>query len=153
MEAEYERERAKAMMGTAYFSTATESSEEDDYDEHDAETVGKKGAARAMAAAKLTGAEGQAASRARAQSTYGASSLQSNQAALPKHRLRSQSTDFRTDTHASGDHQPGRFVDPLVLRRQSKHERNKDNKPLVGPGKKVPVGQLVAFFNSEKSDR
>ena len=156
VEAEYERERAKAMMGTAYFSTATESSEDDDYDEHDAETVGKKGAARAAAAAKLTGAEdwhsGQAASRARAQSTYGASSLQSNQAAPSKHRLRSQSTDFRTDTHASGDHQPGRFVDPLVLRRQSKHERNKDNKPLVGPGKKVPVGQLVAFFDSERSN-
>jgi hypothetical protein len=151
VEAEYERERAKAMMGTAYFSTAAESSDDDDD-----ETVGKKGAARAAAAAKLVGAEdwygGQPASttsspRARAQSTYSASSLQSNQAALSKHRLRAQSTDFRTDTPASGD-PPGRFVDPLILRRQT---RTKDSKPLVGPGKKVPVGQLVAFFDSERS--
>ena len=144
-------------MGTAYFSTATESSEEEE-DEHGAETVGKKGAARAAAAAKLIGGEdrhaGQATSspRARAQSTYSSSSLQSNQAALSKHRLRSQSTDFRTDSgNASGDSQPSRFVDPLVLRRQSRSEKNKDNKPLVGAGRKVPVGQLVAFFDSERS--
>ena len=136
------------MMGTAYFSNAAESSDDDDDDEHDSETVGKKGAA---AAAKLVGAEDwqtTSSPRARAQSTYAASSsLQSNQAALSKHRLRSQSTDFRTDDRASGD-QPGRFVDPLILRRQT---RTKDNKPLVGPGKKVPVGQLVAFFDSERS--
>lgn len=144
-------------MGTAYFSTTTESSEDDD--EHDVETVGKKGASRAAAAAKLAGTEdkhaGQATSttlspRARAQSTYGAPSLQSNQAtALSKHRLRSQSTDFRTDKSASVDQQPSRFVDPLILRRQS--EKAKDNKPLIGPGRKVPVGQLVAFFDSERS--
>ena len=164
VEAEYERERAKALMGTAYFSNATESSEDDD-DEHGAETVGKKGAARAAAAAKLAGTEdwysgsGQGASmtststsspRARAQSTYSASSsMQSNQAgALSKHRLRSQSTDFRADTHASAP-TSNQFVDPLVLRRQSKSDKN--NKPLVGPGRKVPVGQLVAFFDSERS--
>lgn len=136
VEAEYERERAKAMMGTAYFSNAAESSDDDDDDEHDSELVGAE--------------DWQTTSspRARAQSTYAASSsLQSNQAALSKHRLRSQSTDFRTDDRASGD-QPGRFVDPLILRRQT---RTKDNKPLVGPGKKVPVGQLVAFFDSERS--
>ncbi|KAF8452732.1 hypothetical protein L210DRAFT_3639210 [Boletus edulis BED1] len=159
VEVEYERERAKALMGTAYFSAPTESSEDDDDDEHCAETVGKKAASRAAAAAKLVGVgvedwhAGQSAStspRARAQSTYsGSSSLQSNQAALSKHRLRSQSTDFRTDNSSSGDHQPSRFVDPLVLRRQPKSEKNK---PLVGPGKKVPVGQLVAFFDSERGN-
>ncbi|KAH0831351.1 hypothetical protein J3R83DRAFT_14013 [Lanmaoa asiatica] len=152
VEAEYERERTKALMGTAYFSAATESSEDDDDDEHGTETVGKKGAARAAAAAKLAGMEdrhsGQAAARARAQSTYGTPSLQSNQAALSKHRLRSQSTDFRTDNNADGDqhHQPGgRFVDPLVLRRQSKSEKTKDNKPLVGPGKKSLLDSWLRF--------
>ena len=162
VEAEYERERAKALMGTAYFSsTATESSEDDD-DEHGAETVGKKGAVRAVAGIRLVQKEdrhaGQAASsttspRARAQSTYGApSSLQSNQAALSKHRIRSQSTDFRkTDSEVSVDHAPSRFVDPLVLRRQSKL-KSKENQPLVGAGKKVPIGQLVAFFDSEKNN-
>lgn len=151
-------------MGTAYFSTTTESSDDDDDEEHGGgETVGKKGAARAAAVMKLAGTQnlhfGKAAStasspRARAQSTYGASSLQSNQAAMSKHRLRSQSTDFRTDNKAGGDqhHQPSRFVDPLVLRRQSKTEKSKDNKPLTGPGRKVPVGQLVAFFDSERSN-
>ena len=161
VEAEYERERTKALMGTAYFSAATESSEDED-DEYGGETVGKKGAARAAAAARLAGTEdrhsGQAASmatspRARAQSTYVVPSLQSNQAALSKHRLRSQSTDLRTENNAtSGEPHPqsSRFVDPLVLRRQTKSEKSKDNKPLVGPGKKVPVGQLVAFFDSER---
>lgn len=147
-------------MGTAYFSATTENSEDDD--EHGGETVGRKGAARAAAAAKLAGTEdryaGQAASttsspRARAQSTYGAPSLQSNQAgALSKHRFRSQSTDFKMDKSDIGDRQPSRFVDPLALRRQSKSGKAKDNKPLVGPGKKVAVGQLVAFFDSERSN-
>ncbi|KAG8216228.1 hypothetical protein J3R82DRAFT_8269 [Butyriboletus roseoflavus] len=157
VEAEYERERTKALMGTAYFSAATESSEDDDDEFGGSETVGKKGAA------KLAGTgdrhSGRAAStapspRARAQSTYGVPSLQSNQAAMSKqHRLRSQSTDLRTESIATGDHhpQPNRFVDPLVLRRQSKTEKSKDTKPLVGPGKKVPVGQLVAFFDSERN--
>ncbi|KAG9310156.1 hypothetical protein JVU11DRAFT_9776 [Chiua virens] len=151
VEAEYERERTKALMGTAYFSTAAESSEDDD--EQAAETIGRKSASRTSAAAKLAGedrpASNAASPRARAQSTYSTSSLQSNQAALSKHRLRSQSTDFRVDNSVSGDRQPSRFVDPLVLRQQSKSDRTK---PLVGPGKKVPVGQLVAFFDSERGD-
>ncbi|KAF8843492.1 hypothetical protein BDN67DRAFT_964294 [Paxillus ammoniavirescens] len=132
----------------------------DDDDDYGAETVGKKAASRAAAAVKLVGGEdigsGQTTSspRARAQSTYGgftgAASMQSNQA-LSRHRFRSQSTDFRSENTFSGDHQPSRFVDPLVLRRQSKSEKAKDNKPLVGPGKKVPVGQLVAFFDAERT--
>ena len=149
VEAEYERERAKALMGTAYFSTATESSEDDD--EHGDETVGKKGASRAAAAVRLVGAEDreQASSpRARAQSTHDAPSVQS-ESALLRHRVRSQSTDLRTES-VTGDQQPSRFVDPLVLRRQSRYDRVKDNRPLVGPGKKVAVGQLVAFFDSER---
>ncbi|KIJ64732.1 hypothetical protein HYDPIDRAFT_111321 [Hydnomerulius pinastri MD-312] len=158
VEAEYEREREKAAVGTAYFTSTTDSSDDDD--DLGAETVGKKAASRAAAAAKLAGGgsddsgSGQTSSpRARAQSTYGgftgAITLQSNQA-LSKHRIRSQSTDLRTDTTFGGNPQSNKFVDPLLLRRQSKSEKGKDSKPLVGPGKKVPVGQLVAFFDSDK---
>ncbi|KAH7883092.1 hypothetical protein F5I97DRAFT_1901910 [Phlebopus sp. FC_14] len=151
-EAEFERETA---MGTAYFSSTTESSDEDE--DSRAETVGKKAASRAAAAIKLNGGDGSTpasspGTRARAQSTHGGigamGDLQSNQA-VPKHRFRSQSTDFRSDNAFGNAPQPNKFVDPLVLRRQSKSE--KDNKPLVGPGKKVPVGQLVAFFDSERN--
>ena len=40
-------------MGTAHLSTTAESSEDEDNDKHSFETVGKKGAARAMAVARL----------------------------------------------------------------------------------------------------
>lgn len=155
VEAEYERERERDRA--AYFSSTTESSEDDD---DMSETVGKKAASRAMAAARLTsGSEtnlrhnSSPGSRARAQSTYGSatnlSTLQTNQP-QGKHRFRSQSTDLRSDSTFGTDSHPSKFVDPLVLRRQSKSEKAKETKPLVGPGKKVPIGQLVAFFDSER---
>ena len=158
IEVEYgrEMEKEKPDTGPAYFSSTTESSEDDDDDDM-SETVGKKAASRAIAAARLTsGSESNLrnssspGSRARAQSSYGsAMNLQNNQA-QGKHRFRSQSTDLRSDSTFGTDLLPSKFVDPLVLRRQSKSEKAKENKPLVGPGKKVPVGQLVAFFDSEK---
>ncbi|OJA18555.1 hypothetical protein AZE42_04014 [Rhizopogon vesiculosus] len=162
VESEYERERSG--LATAFFSSTGESS--DDYDDYDDESVadanetfGKKAASRA-AAAKLGGGGSASTAvthdspggRVRAQSTYGgfANALQSNQAlsAESKHRFRSQSIDVRSDSTFGGE-QIGKFVDPLVLRRQGKSEKGK-GKPLVGPGKKVPVGQLVAFFDSER---
>ncbi|KAG1850960.1 hypothetical protein C8R48DRAFT_726657 [Suillus tomentosus] len=101
--------------------------------------------------ASATPANNSPGNRTRAQSTYNGypNLLQSNQAvsAQSKHRFRSQSIDFRSDSTFGGD-QANKFVDPLVLRR-GKTERGKE-KPLVGPGKKVPVGQLVAFFDSER---
>lgn len=48
---------------------------------------------------------------------------------------------------AAGGGEP--FVDPLVLRRREKDGR-KGVRPMAGPGRKVPVGQLVAFFDKEK---
>lgn len=55
----------------------------------------------------------------------------------------------------------GKFVDPLVLRRQEKEEKAKEERGRGagaggggaggGRGKgKVPVGQLVAFFDEKK---
>ncbi|KAI6107787.1 hypothetical protein EDD16DRAFT_1440994, partial [Pisolithus croceorrhizus] len=96
VEAEYEREREKVTVGLSSLSSTTESSEDDDEDMM--ETVGKKAASRALAAARLTsGSESNLydssspRSRARAQSTYGGPVTQSNQGA-GKHRWRSQST-------------------------------------------------------------
>jgi hypothetical protein len=45
----------------------------------------------------------------------------------------------------------GRFVDPLMLRKQEKEkEKGKDKGATPRPKGKVPVGQLVAFFDGEK---
>ncbi|KAG2051879.1 hypothetical protein BDR06DRAFT_973445 [Suillus hirtellus] len=159
-EAELDYGSERSGLGTTSFSTA-ESSEDDDDDYQNAadETLGKKSAFRAMTAVKLgngdlasaTLANTSPGNRTRAQSTYNGypNPLQSDQAvsAQSKHRFRSQSIDFRSDSTFGGD-QANKFVDPLVLRR-GKTERGKE-KPLVGPGKKVPVGQLVAFFDSER---
>ncbi|KAI6124105.1 hypothetical protein EV401DRAFT_1943964 [Pisolithus croceorrhizus] len=142
VEAEYEREREKVTVGLSSLSSTTESSEDDDEDMM--ETIGKKAASRALAAARLTSGK--------AQSTYGGPVTQSNQGA-GKHRWRSQSTDFRSDSTLGSDSQvTQKFVDPLILRRQSKPEKTKGTKPLVGPGKKVPIGELVAFFDSERKN-
>jgi hypothetical protein len=54
---------------------------------------------------------------------------------------------------ASGEHEPttplggSRFVDPLVSRRQDKEPSKLAMPRPVG---KVPIGQLVAFFDGEK---
>ncbi|KAG1818985.1 uncharacterized protein BJ212DRAFT_1298285 [Suillus subaureus] len=162
VELDYGSERSG--LGTASFSSTAESSDDDaddeDYQNAIDETLGKKSAFRMMTATKLSSsdlasvapANNSPGNRARAQSTYGGlpNPLQSNQSvsAQSMHRYRSQSIDFRSDSTFGGD-QANKFVDPLVLRRQEKTEKGKE-KPLVGPGKKVPVGQLVAFFDSER---
>lgn len=157
VELDYESERSG--LGAASLSSAAESSDDDDdYQIATDETLGKKSAFRAMTTTKLgdlasaAPANNSPGNRARAQSTYGGLSnpLQSNQAvsAQSTHRFRSQSIDFRSDSTFGGD-PANKFVDPLVLRRQEKTEKGK-GKPLVGPGRKVPVGQLVAFFDSER---
>ncbi|KAI0356967.1 hypothetical protein OH77DRAFT_1423231 [Trametes cingulata] len=78
-------------------------------------------------------------------------------------RVRSRSTDrfgLGISDGATGAPIPpltpssGKFVDPLVVRRQTKEALLKDGPPppaaLVGK-KKVPVGDLVAFFDQEKA--
>jgi len=76
-------------------------------------------------------------------------------------RLRSRSTDRfglgisssgnRNSVHETGGvFSGGKFVDPLVLRKQEKDGLSGKGKVASGDGKKVPVGQLVAFFDGEK---
>ncbi|KAG1765697.1 hypothetical protein EDD22DRAFT_774760, partial [Suillus occidentalis] len=158
VELDYESERS---VGMASFSSTAESSDDDeDHQNAPDETLGKKSAFRVMTAAKFGSgdlanaapANNSSGNHTRAQSTYSGftNPLQSNQAvsAQSTHRFRSQSIDVRSDSTFGGD-QANKFVDPLVLRRQEKTEKVR-GKPLVGPGKKVPVGQLVAFFDSER---
>lgn len=158
VELDYESERS---VGMASFSSTAESSDDDeDHQNAPDETLGKKSAFRVMTAARFGSgdlasaapANNSSGNHTRAQSTYSGftNPLQSNQAvsAQSTHRFRSQSIDVRSDSTFGGD-QANKFVDPLVLRRQGKTEKGR-GKPLVGPGKKVPVGQLVAFFDSER---
>ncbi|KAI0634170.1 hypothetical protein C8Q77DRAFT_1110244 [Trametes polyzona] len=106
--------------------------------------------------------------RARPQSMYAPIASQAISAPSPitPLRLRSRSTDrFGLGLSDAGTGAPippatptssasGKFVDPLVVRRQTKEALMKDAPvppaALVGK-KKVPVGQLVAFFDQEKA--
>ena len=99
--------------------------------------------------------------RTRAQSTYGSSSFQSPASPSPTgpfaSRLRSHSTDrfgpgaFDVGASASSLMSPtgGKFVDPLLLRKQEKESKTSISIPARG---KVPVGQLVAFFDGDKRE-
>jgi hypothetical protein len=137
-------------------------------DEFQDETIGKAMATRFSQAAngKSPNAAPRSADspqssppRMRAQSTYGLPSVRSQSLAslAPTAplalRARSHSTDRVglgiTDVGATNIMTPAgsRFVDPLVLRRQEKE--SKVAMPIPSRGKKVQVGELVAFFDGE----
>ena len=89
------------------------------------------------------------------QSSQGSSSV-----APLRLRWRSQSTDRGDGSGATGKSGGGgesgggrasRFIDPLVMRKQEKEMTTK--LPMPKPIGKVPVGQLVAFFDGEKKDK
>ncbi|RPD61764.1 hypothetical protein L226DRAFT_506723 [Lentinus tigrinus ALCF2SS1-7] len=105
--------------------------------------------------------------RVRPQSMYAPMTSQAISAPSPitplNVRLRSRSTDrFGLGLSDSGTGAPippitptsGKFVDPLVIRRQTKEAQTSGGPPppkaLVGK-QKVPVGDLVAFFDQEKA--
>lgn len=78
-------------------------------------------------------------------------------------RLRSRSTDRiglgintakpSAEWEAGGVFSGGKFVDPLVLRKQEKDGQGGKGKFATGGGvKKVPVGQLVAFFDGDRKE-
>ena len=106
--------------------------------------------------------------RLRTQSAYmsPSPSTLTNSAASPSsspslNRFRSRSTDRlglginNVDMGSGGGNEAGgvfsggKFVDPLVLRRQSK-DMGKGKVATGGGVKKVPVGQLVAFFDGDR---
>jgi hypothetical protein len=128
-------------LGTAKFTSLEEGE-----DFGGEETIGKSAAAK-LSQSKNIG--GKPEPRMRAQSAYGLSSIvqasPNTAAALigrrpsPLPHGRSKSIDrFGT----------GNFVDPLVLRKQSGGGGKEAGK--VGGNGKVPVGQLVAFFDGDR---
>ncbi|KAG5335890.1 hypothetical protein C0989_012616 [Termitomyces sp. Mn162] len=101
--------------------------------------------------------------RLRAQSAYGFASVQALQAPITplRPKMRSRSTE-RLTPGPEQSFPTGKFVDPLVLRRQEREkekERGREGISGLGlgagvkSGKKLPVGQLVAFFDGEKKGR
>lgn len=169
-------------LGTAYFSTSPISSTPaNDYEtaeESDAgsgvndETIGKA-AARMSGLTVPSNSQGTGTSphtgkptkRARPQSMYSPQTAQGLAAPSPitplNVRLRSRSTDrFGLGiSDAAGAPVPansGKFVDPLLVRKQTKEAlaSSVPPAPKVMPGKpKVPVNQLVAFFDQEKANK
>lgn len=97
--------------------------------------------------------------RVRAQSSYGpitgSSILSPSSSPSPiaplRPRLRSKSTD-RIGLGISLPNGSGQFVDPLILRRQEKDVLlpRTPKTPKFERGQKIPVGELVAFFDSNR---
>lgn len=137
-------------MGALYSSSPGDA-EEDDADV----TIGKS--AGKLKSAVLVGGMGDYKPsspspnrRSRAQSAYGFSGVQAQQATVAplKLKMRSRSTEKLSDGAGNVGVGTGKFVDPLVLRRQESRESTKLAMPK--PVGKVPIGQLVAFFDGEK---
>jgi len=130
-------------LGTAMFSSS------EDGDDMGGETIGKSAAAKLSRNTDVFSTATPKEPRMRAQSAYGLSSiLQASPNTTPLSGTRpspiphgrSRSIDrFGT----------GNFVDPLVLRKQSSGGGKEQLGKTVGNGK-VPVGQLVAFFDGER---
>lgn len=90
------------------------------------------------------------------QQSFQSQSTQSSQSSASvaplRPRWRSRSTDRGDGAGAASggkdDGRTGRFIDPLVLRKQGRELGSK--LPMPKPIGKVPVGQLVAFFDGDK---
>jgi hypothetical protein len=143
-------------ISSTYFSSSSggeESTEEDEDDMND-ETIGKRAAGRILAQRPPRSQSPSPRSRPRPQSTYGYASLQTPQTpttAPLQLRSRSRSSDrFGVNLKSSSTTSlNSTFVDPLVLRKQEQSFKQAARNPLG----KLPVGQLVAFFDQDKKDR
>lgn len=106
--------------------------------------------------------------RPRPQSTYAygttSHTLEPPQASIQplNLRVRSKSTDrfgsmeSLSSVSSLSSVGSGRFVDPLLVRRQEqeqvKKERGRSRSTVQNPRGKVPIGQLVAFFDGDKKE-
>lgn len=163
-------------LGRAYFSASPGGLDESEYEDEDEddgedqqETIGKRASARVVGATYAHGhAHSQSISgtasleaspgdrRARAQSTYGFGALQTpTRPLVPRSKSTDRASLDRTfssnsaNSASSGAAGANGFVDPYRLRQESlKEERLAQPKPLAHG--KVPIGQLVAFFDKDK---
>ncbi|KAG5641097.1 hypothetical protein DXG03_006034 [Asterophora parasitica] len=159
--------RPQSSISTAFFSSSpgalTEDPELDGANDLHDETIGKAASIRFMSGDYKSADSPSPASkrRLRAQSAYGVLNIQNLQPPQTpitplKPRFRSHSTERLAGVTATGGVGPGpesnfptgKFVDPLVLRKQDKEGMKIAMPKPVG---KVPIGQLVAFFDEKKS--
>lgn len=136
--------------------TLSDDRELDDDDQEDlgGETIGKSAAAKMS---KNHEQQQQRPSRIRPQSTYAGLSSMQTPASPTKPRTRSHSTDRFASTDSLGSLSSAtstnsKFVDPLIQRRAFRKDtidKLKAVQPKVEK-KKVPVGQLVAFFDESR---
>ena len=153
--------------------------EAEDIDVGGEETVGKSTAARLMTSemgdykAANSSSPPMSNRRLRAQSAYGLSSIPVPRTMVPgggsgtsgipsvaplKPRLRSKSSDRLNPTPGGGTGdgmvsalEGTKFIDPLILRKQSRDSFKVNAMPK--PAGKVPIGQLVAFFDGDRNNR
>jgi len=171
-------DRDKARPQNSTFSSPTVSAddeeEEGSEDGYNNETIGKSSARLISSNSPPTESSAPSETknrvfsnrRSRTQSAY-ISPSPPNALASPSlsppsssNRLRSQSIGLgisngqpNSQNEAGGVFSGGKFVDPLVLRKQEKEGFSGKSKIATGGGvKKVPVGQLVAFFDGDRKD-
>ncbi|KAJ7665515.1 hypothetical protein B0H17DRAFT_990914 [Mycena rosella] len=134
-------------LGTAMFSSS------EDGDEFGGDTIGKSASARMSRNQNISGKDvfstptaPSKEPRMRAQSAYGLSSiLQASPTTTPLSGSRPLPHGRSRSIDRFGT---GNFVDPLVLRKQSGGGGKESGKPVGN--RKVPVGQLVAFFDGDR---
>ncbi|KAL0945915.1 hypothetical protein HGRIS_012198 [Hohenbuehelia grisea] len=144
-------------------SVATESDDNGEDDGAQEETIGKRASERLRAAvgqssdsANTKKESAKPAPKPRAQSVYGFSSVYETGppkpvAPLNPGRLRARSTDrfsISSNGSSSAPADRGKFIDPYVAKRERERESRKIAMPR--PVGKVPIGDLVAFFDGEK---
>lgn len=161
-------------QSTDYTSSPVGASDNESEDAFKDETIGRSAARAIKSESKTTSPPSKVSAadrRLRTQSAYISpspssltNSLVSPTSGSPSpslNRFRSRSTDrfglgindvdmgSGGGNEAGGVFSGGKFVDPLVLRRQSK-DMGKGKVATGGGVKKLPVGQLVAFFDGDR---
>ncbi|KAF9017251.1 hypothetical protein BDZ89DRAFT_1045248 [Hymenopellis radicata] len=138
-------------IGRAFFSespgaVSDDEKDEDGEDDDDfgEETIGKKSSARMLSETSPPPSLNDR--RTRTQSVYAFSSLQTPTAPLtPRVRSKSSERSLSLSSNASGA--AGTFVDPYKVRQQTMSANKVAMSKPIG---KVPIGQLVAFFDGDK---
>ena len=156
---------------TFFSSTSSSRRDDEDIDLGGDETIGKSTAARLMTSEmgdyKAANPSSPPNRRLRAQSTYGFSNISGSgggdgSGGMPsvaplRPKLRSKSSERLNPGGGTGDGMVSalgggtKFVDPLILRKQSGDSFRAIAMPK--PIGKVPIGQLVAFFDGDKNNK
>ena len=170
--------KPQSSIDTAFFSSTSYGDDQaEDFDLGGEETIGKSTAARLMTSgmgdykAANSSSPPMSNRRLRAQSAYGFSNIPGSSTmasggldglgGIPsvaplKPKSRSKSSERLNNGGGTGDGMVSalggtKFVDPLILRKQSRDSFKVIAMPK--PIGKVPIGQLVAFFDGDKNNK